>query len=133
MESLNEESDNQTTFVGITLAIFVVLITLGNEYHIFLNYLGLLCLKELKYQKIFIYYLSTLIILDSFFISVVFYFRQKNKSLGRSVLLTGLSDSGKTTIFTRLIHSKIVESYTSIIENVGEIRVNNVSILTDKF
>jgi len=39
----------------------------------------------------------------------------------------GLSDSGKTLIYARLLHSKFVETYTSAKENLGYILVGNVS------
>jgi len=39
----------------------------------------------------------------------------------------GLSDSGKTLIFVRLLHSKFIETYTSTKENLGHILVGNVS------
>ncbi|KAI0220128.1 Signal recognition particle receptor subunit beta [Lamellibrachia satsuma] len=45
-------------------------------------------------------------------------FRSKS-SQRRGVLLVGLCDSGKTLIFSRLIHSRFVNTHTSIKENVG--------------
>jgi signal recognition particle receptor subunit beta len=52
---------------------------------------------------------------------------RKKRSAGRSILLTGLSDSGKTLIYVRLINSKFAKTYTSVKENVGDIAINNVS------
>ncbi|XP_011632662.1 signal recognition particle receptor subunit beta [Pogonomyrmex barbatus] len=52
----------------------------------------------------------------------------KKKSAGHIILLTGLSDSGKTLIYARLLCSKFVKTYTSLKENVGNILINNNSL-----
>jgi len=57
---------------------------------------------------------------------VLFALWRKKKAAGSIVLLTGLSDSGKTLIYARLLCSKFVKTYTSVKENVGNITVNNV-------
>lgn len=44
-----------------------------------------------------------------------------------AILITGLCDSGKTLIFSQLLHNKFVSTFTSIKENVGEYSVKNVS------
>lgn len=62
--------------------------------------------------------------------SAILLFWQRHKSAGRNILITGLSDSGKTTIYSHLIHSKIVETYTSVADNIGEIRIQNVCIFS---
>ncbi|XP_066995730.1 signal recognition particle receptor subunit beta isoform X2 [Anabrus simplex] len=49
----------------------------------------------------------------------------RRKTSRRVVLLLGLSDSGKTLIFSRLLHDKFVNTYTSIKENVGDYIVKN--------
>jgi len=59
--------------------------------------------------------------------TVLFTFWRKRKSAAQSILLMGLSDSGKTLIYARLLHSKFVETYTSAKENLGYILVGNVS------
>ncbi|KMR04984.1 signal recognition particle receptor subunit beta [Lasius niger] len=59
---------------------------------------------------------------------VLFALWRKRKSAGHSILLTGLSDSGKTLIYARLLCSKFVKTYTSVKENVGDIAINNSSL-----
>ncbi|CAG2053094.1 unnamed protein product [Timema podura] len=58
---------------------------------------------------------------------VVFVVWRSRKQSRRGVLLLGLCDSGKTLLFTRLLHEKFVLTHTSIKENVGDYVVNNVS------
>jgi hypothetical protein len=41
------------------------------------------------------------------------------KTTRRGVLLMGLSDAGKTLIYTRLLHNKFVDTHTSVKENSG--------------
>ena len=38
----------------------------------------------------------------------------------KAVLLVGPSDAGKTLLFSQLVHNKPIESFTSMIENVGQ-------------
>ncbi|XP_034950989.1 signal recognition particle receptor subunit beta [Chelonus insularis] len=59
---------------------------------------------------------------------VIFIFWQRRRSVGRSVLLTGLSDAGKTLLYARLIHSKFVETYLSSKENVGDITIKDQNL-----
>lgn len=61
-------------------------------------------------------------------ILVLFILWRRRKSAGHIILLTGLSDSGKTLIYARLLCSKFVKTYTSIKENVGNVIVNNNSL-----
>ncbi|XP_003703176.1 signal recognition particle receptor beta [Megachile rotundata] len=56
---------------------------------------------------------------------VLFAIWRKKRSVGNSILLTGLSDAGKTLIYARLLCSKFVKTHTSVKENVGDILVNN--------
>ncbi|KAK8757197.1 hypothetical protein V5799_000100 [Amblyomma americanum] len=44
-------------------------------------------------------------------------FFQRRKNLRRAVLIVGLSDSGKTLLFSQLVARKKVGTYTSIKEN----------------
>ncbi|XP_050520617.1 signal recognition particle receptor subunit beta [Daktulosphaira vitifoliae] len=55
------------------------------------------------------------------FISLVliFLWRKSSKSY-RDVLLVGLCDSGKTTLYSYLLFNKSVQTFTSQIENIGE-------------
>ncbi|XP_032672684.1 signal recognition particle receptor subunit beta [Odontomachus brunneus] len=59
---------------------------------------------------------------------VLFVFWRKRKSAGQGILLTGLSDTGKTLIYARLICSKFVKTYTSVKENIGDITINDNSL-----
>nr|CAD7266081.1 unnamed protein product [Timema shepardi] len=59
---------------------------------------------------------------------VVFVVWRSRKQSRRGVLLVGLCDSGKTLLFTRLLHEKFVLTHTSIKENVGDYVVNNRSL-----
>nr|CAD7445819.1 unnamed protein product [Timema bartmani] len=59
---------------------------------------------------------------------VVFVVWRSRKQSRRGVLLLGLCDSGKTLLFTRLLHEKFVLTHTSIKENVGDYVVNNHSL-----
>lgn len=52
----------------------------------------------------------------------------KRRSIGNSILLTGLSDAGKTLIYAHLLCSKFVKTHTSVKENIGDIIINNVSL-----
>lgn len=49
----------------------------------------------------------------------VIIFLIKKKRRHQRILLTGCTNSGKTVLFTYLIYDKIVETYTSMKENVG--------------
>ncbi|KAL6435494.1 hypothetical protein ACFW04_005458 [Cataglyphis niger] len=59
---------------------------------------------------------------------VLFAFWRKRRGAGHNILLTGLSDSGKTLVYARLLCSKFVKTYTSVKENVGDIAINNCSL-----
>ncbi|EFN79384.1 Signal recognition particle receptor subunit beta [Harpegnathos saltator] len=59
---------------------------------------------------------------------VLFVVWRRRKSTGQGILLTGLSDTGKTLIYARLICSQFVKTYTSVKENIGNITVNNSSL-----
>ncbi|KYQ52253.1 Signal recognition particle receptor subunit beta [Trachymyrmex zeteki] len=59
---------------------------------------------------------------------VLFIFWRKRKSRGNIILLTGLSDSGKTLIYARLLYSQFVKTYTSVKENIGDITINYRSL-----
>lgn len=52
----------------------------------------------------------------------------KRRSIGNSILLTGLSDAGKTLIYAHLLCSKFVKTHTSVKENIGDIIINNRSL-----
>ncbi|XP_018564483.1 signal recognition particle receptor subunit beta [Anoplophora glabripennis] len=56
---------------------------------------------------------------------VLFALYKRRKSSKRGILLTGLCDSGKTLIYSQLVHNKNVQTHTSIKENIGSYIVNN--------
>ncbi|CAL7950370.1 unnamed protein product [Xylocopa violacea] len=56
---------------------------------------------------------------------VLFAIWHRKKSVGNSILLTGLSDAGKTLIYARLLCSKFVKTHTSVKENTEDIMINN--------
>lgn len=59
---------------------------------------------------------------------VLFAVWRRKKSVGHSVLITGLSDAGKTLLYARLLHSKFIPTYTSVKENIGDIIINNSTL-----
>ncbi|XP_078032593.1 signal recognition particle receptor beta [Augochlora pura] len=56
---------------------------------------------------------------------VLFVIWQRRKSIGNRILLTGLSDAGKTLIFARLACANFVKTYTSAKENTVDLVINN--------
>lgn len=82
----------------IFVALLVVLVSIGNV---------------LLIRIYFVVYFTNL----SF---AVLYFLWKKKSQKRTdILLTGLCESGKTSIFSQLLHNELRETFTSIAENIG--------------
>ncbi|KOX70646.1 Signal recognition particle receptor subunit beta [Melipona quadrifasciata] len=59
---------------------------------------------------------------------VLFAIWNRKRSIGNNILLTGLSDAGKTLIYARLLCSKFVKTHTSVKENIGDIIINNHSL-----
>lgn len=100
--------------VGIIIAIFSVIITIGKAF------------KTAEIWQIFGGYYTC----NEFFflkLSVLFIFWSQRKSRGQTVVLAGLCDSGKTLIYARLMHSKHVQTHTSIAENTGDLKAKKVS------
>nr|XP_033323380.1 signal recognition particle receptor subunit beta [Megalopta genalis] len=56
---------------------------------------------------------------------VLFVIWRRRKSIGNRILLTGLSDAGKTLIFARLACANSVKTYTSAKENTANLVINN--------
>lgn len=56
----------------------------------------------------------------------MYYLWQKRQKLRKSVLLLGLSDSGKTALFSHLAYGNVKESFTSIIPNTGFYKLKKV-------
>ncbi|XP_029035704.2 signal recognition particle receptor subunit beta [Osmia bicornis bicornis] len=59
---------------------------------------------------------------------VLFAIWRRRRSIGNNILLTGLSDAGKTLIYARLLCSKFIKTHTSVKENTGDIIINNHSL-----
>ncbi|CAL1297163.1 unnamed protein product [Larinioides sclopetarius] len=64
-------------------------------------------------------------------ITMVIFLILRRKSVNRrNVLVTGLSDSGKTLLFSRLVSSKNVVTYTSMKENIAIYRIDKKRTVT---
>lgn len=55
---------------------------------------------------------------------IIFAVWKRSRVSRKGVLLMGLSDSGKTLIYSRLLHDKFLMTHTSMKENIGEYSVN---------
>ncbi|XP_068753421.1 signal recognition particle receptor subunit beta-like [Montipora capricornis] len=64
--------------------------------------------------------IATLIVILT---AVLYFVFGRNRSRGRSILLIGLTDSGKTLLFSRLSSGKYVMTHTSIKENKDQYRL----------
>ena len=53
----------------------------------------------------------------------------ENKAMIADVLICGISDSGKTTLFSQLISGKVVQTYTSMTHNKMPFPVENKASL----
>lgn len=62
-------------------------------------------------------------------ISVLFLIYRGRRVSRRSVLLTGLCNSGKTVLYAKLVHGQSIKTFTSVKENSGDYAVNGVCIL----
>ena len=51
----------------------------------------------------------------------------RGSSSGKNILLVGLSESGKTTLFSRLVSREIVNTVTSMKQNEGIVKIGNKS------
>ncbi|PSN33114.1 hypothetical protein C0J52_23115 [Blattella germanica] len=60
--------------------------------------------------------------------TVLFLIWRRKKHARRGVLLMGLSDSGKTLIYSRLLHDMYVQTHTSVKENTGDYYGNGGSL-----
>ncbi|XP_057336716.1 signal recognition particle receptor subunit beta [Microplitis mediator] len=82
----------------------------------------------LSETNVFSQYIGIIIAVFVILLTLVFFTWRKRKSAGRSILVTGLSDAGKTLLYARLVHDKFIETYTSAKENIGDIDVNDKSL-----
>ncbi|CAH1112805.1 unnamed protein product [Psylliodes chrysocephalus] len=56
---------------------------------------------------------------------VLFALYKRRKASRQGILLTGICDTGKTLIFSQLIHNKHIQTHTSIKENIANFANNN--------
>lgn len=56
---------------------------------------------------------------------ILLYLYTRRRRLGRDVLICGISDSGKTTLFSQLVSGKLVQTYTSMTHNKMTFPVEN--------
>lgn len=90
-------------FTNILIAVFVLIITLG-------KWDTVACFLRLEFDHI----------------PVIFALYRRKRTSRNCILLTGLCDSGKTLIFSQLVHKRFVQTHTSIKENIGSYILNNV-------
>lgn len=57
----------------------------------------------------------------------IFVILRKKSSARRDVLLTGISEAGKTALFMQVLYDKFPETFTSMSENVGTYKKGNLS------
>lgn len=60
---------------------------------------------------------------------LLLYLYTRKRRLGREVLICGICDSGKTTLFSQLLSAKLVQTYTSMTHNQMTLPVENKSSL----
>ncbi|CAH2048526.1 unnamed protein product, partial [Iphiclides podalirius] len=73
-------------------------------------------------------YITLLSVILLIFTILFWWCFSRRRHLRRSVLLTGLSDSGKTLLFVRLAYSQYRQTFTSMKENVEEYSTSNKSL-----
>lgn len=74
-------------------------------------------------------YVALAVVIITFLISVVIFIIKKFRKPINVVLLTGLSDSGKTAIFSKIIFNKFKKSVTSLKENEATIKELNLKLI----
>uniref|UniRef100_A0A2A4J116 Signal recognition particle receptor subunit beta n=1 Tax=Heliothis virescens TaxID=7102 RepID=A0A2A4J116_HELVI len=72
-------------------------------------------------------YITLLSVIVLLFTLVFWWCFSRRRQLRKSVLLMGLSDSGKTLLFVRLAYSQYRQTFTSMKENVEEYLTSNNS------
>ncbi|KAJ0176730.1 hypothetical protein K1T71_007909 [Dendrolimus kikuchii] len=73
-------------------------------------------------------YITLLSLVVLLFTLVFWWCFSRRRTVRKSVLLTGLSDSGKTLLFVRLAYSQYRQTFTSMKENVEEYITSNKSL-----
>ncbi|XP_011496861.1 PREDICTED: signal recognition particle receptor subunit beta [Ceratosolen solmsi marchali] len=62
---------------------------------------------------------------------VLYVLWRRRTSIGHCILLTGLCNAGKTLIYARLIHTKYVQTHTSVKENISDLEYNHSIKIVD--
>ncbi|CAH2234523.1 jg1663 [Pararge aegeria aegeria] len=70
-------------------------------------------------------YITLLSVVVLLFTLLFWWFFSTRRHLRRSVLLTGLSDAGKTSLFVRLTYSEFRQTFTSMKENIEDFVTSN--------
>ncbi|KAH9628824.1 hypothetical protein HF086_004984 [Spodoptera exigua] len=70
-------------------------------------------------------YITLLSVIVLLFTLVFWWFFSRRRQVRKSVLLMGLSDSGKTLLFVRLAYSQYRQTFTSMKENIEEYITSN--------
>ncbi|KAL4707819.1 hypothetical protein ACJJTC_001765 [Scirpophaga incertulas] len=73
-------------------------------------------------------YITLLSVIILIFTLLIWWCLTRRRLQRRGVLLTGLSDSGKTLLFVRLVYSQYRQTFTSMKENVEEYINSNSSL-----
>ncbi|KAG6440681.1 signal recognition particle receptor subunit beta [Manduca sexta] len=73
-------------------------------------------------------YITLLSLIVLIFTLVFWWCFSRRRTLRKSVLLMGLSDSGKTLLFVRLVYSQFRQTFTSMKENVEEYITSSKSL-----
>jgi len=80
----------------------------------------LLSLSDIKFTI-----LSIIVAVITILLPIIIYSYLSRKSLSKSVLLVGLSDAGKTVLFSQLIGNRFVSSVTSMKETESLLKTRN--------
>uniref|UniRef100_A0A1L8EFC7 Signal recognition particle receptor subunit beta n=2 Tax=Haematobia irritans TaxID=7368 RepID=A0A1L8EFC7_HAEIR len=62
-----------------------------------------------------------------FVVVALFVIFRKRSSARRDILLSGISDAGKSALFMQVLHNRFPETFTSISENIGLYKKGNLS------
>lgn len=74
-------------------------------------------------------FMKIAIALFAIFCSVILFLWNRKRNRSRTVCLVGLSNSGKTLIFSQLIHKKAVQTFTSLKANVAQLQIKKNTFL----
>lgn len=73
-------------------------------------------------------YITLLSLIVLLFTFLFWYCFSRRRHLRRSILLTGLSDAGKTLLFVRLVYSQYRQTFTSMKENIEDYITSNKTL-----